>query len=350
MRSEKLKTPKSKVIKPERVAEIEAITRKVFDIPPTRVALPGGTSRPVYIIDMAGKPYVIAKRDNKYDAKVEAIVLKALSPSGHVPEFIARQGKWIIQEFIDGTRLPIIIDEEADMSTRVKYVSQGLDSLLDIQDIARRLRLEQKVPRLGVVEKWIPRRIGAVDEISSMLNINGPDLQRRAIGNIYNYKQTDFVKWDSRPGNALRKDNKTIWFDWEDCGRRCRLDDLVCYLSDEWTNISAEAEGSLIEKYLPLFWRDSSDERATHYFYVAGCLQILFRLRLAVRYYDRDSKWWDRDYCLAGDKVGVTPGEVLRLCERLMRWSRQDEILHPFGPWAREVLSVLQISQDKYAA
>ncbi|MGJ8560296.1 MAG: hypothetical protein ACSHX3_08680 [Litorimonas sp.] len=333
----------SGAIKPERIEEIEQVTDRIFGARPTRVAIPGGKSRPVYIIEIEGRPYVVAKRSNKYDAKVEAAVLKGLTTSDLVPGFIGKHGRWIAQEFIPGKRLPVLIDEAKNEVERKTLAELGIKSLLAIQHAADAARLRRSVPRLGVVKGWVEGRIHKVDEISEALAINPPSLNRTAIAQIYDVSQTDFVKWDARPGNALVDGPNVRWFDWEDCGRRNRIDDLVCFMADEWTNLDADTEDALIKDYLPSFSRALGAEWSERYFYVAGCLQILYRLSLATNYYHRDGEWWDRKYCLDGDKVGVTAQEVGRLTRRLERWSQRVEIMLPFCSWAQQVRSELNI-------
>jgi len=288
----------------KRADEIESLTRRIFDTTPTRVAFPGGKSRSVFMAEIDGKTYAFAKRGNKYDAKVESIVLKALSPSGLVPAFIARNGKWVVQQCLFGKRLPILLDENENSTERTLMVAQALDGLVEIQRLAHQARLQTKVPRLGVVDNWIENRIGYVDKISGLLDINAPQLNRKAIKIMFDVRQSDFVKWDARPGNALVEDGHYRWFDWEDCGKRCSMDDLVCLLSDEWTNVESKDEAKL-------------------------------------EYRTRDGKWWDRDQCLKGDKVGVTAREVTRLCDRMIDWSQNLEMLKPYADWATDVKRVL---------
>lgn len=333
----------SGVMKPERIEEIEQVTDRIFGARPTRVAIPGGKSRPVYIIEIEGRPYVVAKRGNKYDAKVEAAVLKGLTASELVPGFIGKHGRWIAQEFIPGKRLPVLIDEAKNEEDRKSLTELGLKSLLAVQHAADAARLRRSVPRLGIVKGWVEGRIQKVDEISEALTIDTPPLNRTAIAQIYDVSQTDFIKWDARPGNALVDGSNVRWFDWEDCGRRNRIDDLVCFMADEWTNLETDTEDALIKDFLPLFRRAQGAEWSQNYFYVAGCLQILYRLSLATNYFHRDGKWWDREYCLHGDKVGVTSQEVGRLTHRLARWSQRVEIMSPLGSWAQQVRSELKI-------
>jgi hypothetical protein len=330
-------------IKPEVILEIEDVTDRIFNARPTRVAIPGGKSRPVYIVEIDGRPYVIAKRSDKHDAKVEAAVLKGLTQSKLVPGYIGTHGRWIVQEFIPGKRLPVLIDEAADETERKALAELGLNSLLQVQEAADAARLRRSVPRLGVVSGWIDGRISKVDRISNTLNIDMPLLNRTLIKQIYDVSQTDFIKWDARPGNALVHDGHVKWFDWEDCGRRNRIDDLVCFLADEWMALSPETENELIDTFLPAFSRSQDPTASARYFYVAGCLQILFRLGLAINYYDRDGEWWDRAYCLQGDKVGVTPQELSRLTHRLGRWSQKVDVLMPLVAWATDIRMSLKI-------
>ncbi len=341
------KSDASEVLSRDRTTEIEELTQKIFGTKPDRVAFPGGKHRSAFVADVKGALYVLAKRDNEQDAQFEAIVLNALSPTGYVPEFVAREGRWLVQQCIPGQRLPVLLDGVSGDATRKTMLASALDALVAIRNEAHSVGLQHRMPRLGVTPGWIDDRINEAHVISGLLEIRPPDLDVEKMRKVLTVKHQDFIKWDARPGNALVHEGRMIWFDWEDCGRRFALDDLVCLLFDEWSTVSSTAEAELVENYLDSFRGHMPQEKAFHYLAVAGLVQTGYRLRLAIKYRQRDGDWWDRKKCLMGDKVGVTPQEVGRLCERGLRWSGETEILAPYKDWIHRLCESLEIDFER---
>ena len=330
-------------IEDERIREVEALTQKVFGQKPKRVAFPGGTHRAAFIADIGGDLFVLAKRESVEDAQLEAIVLKCLSKTGHVPEFVARQERWLVQQCVPGQRLPILLDEAEPGAPRQAMLGDALEALAIIHDAALDEGLQHRVPRVGIRPGWIDDRIEEMHLTSKILEIGEAKIDQPAIKKILDVKHRDFIKWDARPGNALVYEGRHYWFDWEDCGRRNALDDLACLFCDEWSMITAQAEDALIDRFLPRFARSMSLDRAHDYLMVAGLVQTTHRLRLAVKYHHQDHRWWSRSKCLQGDKVGVTAQEVGRLCERGTRWAVRHELLSSYVEWLQRVADVLDV-------
>jgi len=327
----------SAVFDHDRAAQVAALANKVFARPPKRVAFPGGTSRSAFIADMGDAPYVFARRGDKDDAQLEGIVLRTLGQTGHVPKLKAVVDEWVVQEYIPGIRLPVLLDETADMKEREGLVSKSLESLLHIHEEARISNLHHRVPKVGTADKWLWNRTGAAKRVSKSLGIAAPDLDRGKLVDLMDVKRTEFIKWDARPGNAMVNDGRVIWFDWEDCGRSCALDDLAFVLCDEWTALDTVSEQRLEQQFLPLFNTSRSADQAMHYLRLFGVTHIILRLRMAVKLQVRDGKWWDRDYCLEGDKIGVTETETSRLIARGKRWASQVPEWQPIVPWLDDV-------------
>jgi len=51
---------------------------------------------------------------------------------------------------------------------------------------------------------------------------------------------------------------------------------------------------------------------------------------------------WERDYCLAGDKVGVTLSEATKMAHRAARWSAASSLLAKLAPWFGDIAERLQ--------
>ncbi|NJO37438.1 MAG: hypothetical protein HC871_07225 [Rhizobiales bacterium] len=156
--------------------------------------------------------------------------------------------------------------------------------------------------------------------ISQELGLPAPVLDRGALLERVRIRKPRLIKWDARCGNAILRDDGTIaWFDWEHCGRRNRLDDLIWLLGDEYTPDLPEAETALLPAHLPVFADDLSVEEAKGYVAAMGSLHSCVRIGLILENKD-DDDWWDWAYCLKRDKVGVTLEAVRRLCARGARW------------------------------
>ncbi|EFL89251.1 phosphotransferase [Ahrensia sp. R2A130] len=323
----------SEVFSEERSDQVKRLSRKVFGRLPERVAFPGGTSRTAFIADMGDERCVFARRENSNDAQLEGIVLKALGSTGKVPQLRAVEDDWVVQQFVTGERLPVVMDRTENADERERLTADALDSLHALHEAARTVGLQHRVPRIGVADNWLWNRTGAAKRISVLAGIEAPALDRHRLVQFMNVKRDEFVKWDARPGNAMVTPSGSVWFDWEDCGRSKALDDLAFVICDEWSNLTVEAEQRLLNSYLPAFSGSMDRNRAHHYLRNFGITHMLLRLRLATKNYHRDDEWWDRDYCLAGDKVGVTAQEVSRLIDRLQRWSDGVEEWAPLTPW-----------------
>lgn len=335
----------SSVISHQRGQEIAALSEKVFGRVPKRIAFPGGKNRAAFIVDMGDKPYVFAKRGKRGDARMEARVLRALEASGVTPKFKALATEWTIQEFVPGTRLPILLDATEKMSDREKLVSNALDALLVIYETARSEKLQNRMPTIGAKPDWFYNATGAAKRMSQDIKIRPPEIDRHWMTKAMAGRRNEFIKYDARPGNALAYGDKSVWFDWEDCGRGRQIEDLAFVMCDEWTMLDAQAETRLIRKYLPLFKGGSNLEEAERHLLIYGMTHIMVRLRMALKYRLRDGKWWDREYCLAGDKVGITPMETARLCDRALRWSQALPELAPYAPWINEIKGYFDIPE-----
>ena len=206
----------SDVFNDERTAQVEMLSNKVFGRPPERVAFPGGKTRSAFIADMGRSPYVFAKREDKRDAQLEGIVLRTLGPTGYVPKLKAIVENWVVQEFIPGERLPVVLNDMPDMAAREQLLAQSLESLIHIHNAAHTANLHHRVPKIGTVENWLWNRTGAAKRISKSVKLAPPDLDREAIVELLDVKRDEFIKWDARPGNAMVAKNHINWFDWED--------------------------------------------------------------------------------------------------------------------------------------
>ena len=141
--------PKSSdVFDNDQAGQVAELSQKVFRRLPERVAFPGGTSRSAFIADMGDDLYVFARREDQADAQLEGIVLKNLAPSKRVPGLKAIVGEWVVQHFVPGARLPIVLNETDDMAEKERLVGSTLESLIFIHEAADSASLRHRDPNL----------------------------------------------------------------------------------------------------------------------------------------------------------------------------------------------------------
>ena len=126
------------------------------------------------------------------------------------------------------------------------------------------------------------------------------------------------------------------WFDWEHCGCRHPLDDVVWLLCDEYTPDLPKVEERLIGRILPWFLNGSAQDVAYDYLMTFGALHGAMRLSLILTE-KADGPWWDPARCLDLDSVGVTSEMALRLCRRSARWAARGSLTPELGNWFEEV-------------
>lgn len=337
-------------INADRKAEIEALCRRVFQTVPSRVAFPGGKHRSTFIANIGNANYALAKREDERAAAIEGIVMKCLSKTGLVPGVVAVQGQWIVQECLPGLRVPVALDQLDTMEERELLVDQSINSLALMHHHAAEERLQYRVGKLGAHEDWSYGHLDRPYRISKALGIAPPAIDVAQLSKRFRNDHQDFIKGDARPGNALVGDYGVAWIDWDGCGTRNALDDLVFILADEWSVLDPHSEYRLLDKYLPAFRGRRSEDEAFAYTMAYGVYHMCARIRRAIRYRQRDGKWWSREMCLMGDKIGVTRSEVGRMCERAQRWAGELDELKAMVPWLDDVMARLRIEPPDHAA
>jgi len=237
----------------------------------------------------------------------------------------------------------VILDQMTSMKERGKIVSRALESLLHLQEAAMAGGLHRRVPAIGAANNWSWNRTGAAKRMSKQIGIAAPELDRKWLAGKLDVKHSDFIKWDARPGNAMVDGEMVRWFDWEDCGRGCTLNDLAFVLCDEWSCLDGETELKIEKHFLPLFSKFESLDEGQEYLRLFGMTHTVLRLRMALKFRIRDGKWWSRDMCLAGDKVGVTSTETARLVARGKRLADDVAQLRPYINWLDEVAEYFEL-------
>ncbi len=264
-----------------------------------RTEFPGGKSRDACrLILEDGRIAFGTQRDSTRLAALEARVLKKLHAEGApVPSVLAFNGLVLIQEDLGERRLSQAIDGAPAAKVR-ELLSKALVSLASAHRAGERAGLDDDVPSIGKDEPWLMGLLNQPAIIAKELGLKSPLLEEDALLDVIRIRKPRLIKWDARCGNAILRDDGTVaWFDWEHCGRRNRLDDLIWVLGDEFTPDLPDVEEKLLDNYLPAFADDLSLDEARAYIAAFGSLHTCVRLELILENKDGE-EWWDWDYCL----------------------------------------------------
>ena len=311
---------------------IEACRRLIgIDAVPVSPSRPGHLRRrPMGSIRMrAGNASVIATR--RKDAKRTRLESDALLVFGRAhapaPRLLAGDERWLIQEDVGTTRLNELL-HRASAREGLALLERAAEGLWRCQDAALRANLGSR----GEVLDGVPELLGVTAKIGERLKSPPPELAENVLPALLRPLEAVFVKWDARPANAIvSAKGEIFWIDWEEWGRRCRLDDLVWLVCDEWVPDWGEAEDEFIAREIARRGKQF-DKAGPIYVATFGCLHALMRLEIILRI-RRDGPRWSDDDCLAYDLIGVNRDCALRLIARARRFAAKVPALAPLRDW-----------------
>jgi aminoglycoside phosphotransferase (APT) family kinase protein len=293
---------------------IKAFCKAHFGQEPDRIQTPGGRRRRTIIVEYGPDLYVVSRRKTVARARLEEQVLKALAPTDHVPGFVARSERYLVQEYVPGQRLTQAFETATPRQQR-HLVDLALQTLAQLQSAAAQTDLSDQAPAISKRKGLEDSLLTRPDRIAAMLDIAVPKFDRAALRRDFTAGAPLFVKWDARPGNALvRPDGSVCWFDWEHSGCYASQADPAWFLADEWCPDFGEdpAPGG----FAPAALAGSPE------FLSFAILHSCHRLWLIL---DRkgSGRWWSYESCLKNDYIGVTAQHVDRICTRAARWASQ---------------------------
>jgi hypothetical protein len=302
-----------------------------------RVEQPGGRLRRSVRLFLEDRSVIVTKRRAPARARLEAEVLQVLADQGApVPGLLGFDGVWLIQEDLGSSRLSqaLAAMHEAEAEGLLENAIAGLAAA---QQAGRERGLDRQVVAIGKNADWIATLATIHRRIGEQLQLSAPTLPTDRLVAQLRPQRPAFIKWDARPANAaIRADGAVAWFDWEHCGCRHPLDDVVWLLCDEYTPDLPKAEEQLIGRILPWFLNGSAQDVAYDYLMTFGVLHGAMRLSLILTE-KADGPWWDPARCLDLDSVGVTLEMALRLCRRSARWAARGSLTPELGNWFEEV-------------
>lgn len=285
---------------------------------------------------------IVTHRKELQRARLEALVLRTLAESSaSVPRLIAWRGPWLMQQDVGATRLSEAMDEASEEQVS-DLLHAALKSLVYAQRAGDERGLPNHLVRLGEKRPWFDKLLARRFAVGELLGVTPPEVADDELVELLRLREPHFIKWDARPGNAIvGQSGEVFWIDWEHCGCRNSLDDLVWLLADEYCPASEAVEQNILATWLAPFSAGWEEAEALEYFYCYGVLHSLVRLHYVLRY-KGDEPWWDHAKCLRLDKVGVTRGSALRLTQRMRRWAGASRLLGGLNGWLQDVEGKIQ--------
>lgn len=306
------------------------------------IDFPGGKSRESLRAKIGEKSIILTKRKHLERAKLESFVLRTLN--GHrapVPHLIAAHQHYLIQQDVGGRRLSESL-QCSDEDTTAALVNSALNSLAKLHQIGQSDEVFNSVVVLGNKDSWLRSFIQAAERLGSVLKLPAPKLDVTSLSKLLTVAEPQLIKWDARPGNAIVRDKgSVIWIDWEHCGRRHPLDDIAWLMNDEFMPYYPGMEKTILDKAIPFFGKGMSAEQAREYYYVFSCLHACIRLELIIGF-QLEKGWWDYDYCVKFDKVGVVKDLALQVARRASGLSQSSGGVAPLTSWFDELSSKIE--------
>ncbi len=300
---------------------------------------PGGAFRDSCRLILDNNQSVIAtRRKSRNRAILEERVLYNLGQHGApVPKILTFNGLVLIQEDVGKERLSNRIRSTQTPHEMEATLDAAITSLCKIHQIADYIGLEHSVSVIGTDREWL---IGLMDQVAVLSEHFETECPMPELDNILDLLtiiEPRFVKWDARPGNTIvKEDNSLCWIDWEHCGARNPMDDLVWLLCDESVPDNPEIELQLILRHLMSFANGASFNEAYHYFTVMASLHSAVRIAIIFKK-KGDLPWWSEERCQMLDQPGITKKQALTLCRRGGRWAGQSILTNALSPWFRDL-------------
>jgi hypothetical protein len=308
-------------------------------------------NRTLLITSDQKQKYIMTFRHNLAYAELEAEVLKRLAKRNDaLPNLVNRSGNWLVQEYISGERLTQALATKDRKKNEI--ICSAISTLASIQEDARKIGLEKLVKPICTKQAWKDSKLSALKGIAEVSGLRPPKLDEKKIFKALEIKPMSFIKWDSRPGNVILKDNnKTCWFDWEHCGRRAGIDDLVWFLSDEWLKLETDDELQIINKFIDYFDKKEVSVPLKNYLRIFGTMHMCGRLSKILELWHGRSAWIERQKCLTYDLMGVTAQESNSLAIKAARWANHDSLTKPLVPWLNNLSNWLdEQNNEKHKA
>ncbi len=294
---------------------------------------------------------IATRRATAARANLEFHVLQRLRAHGaRVPKVLAFDGRLLFQEDLGQRRMSLVL-KRVTRSQGEKLLDASLASLVETHESGESAGLGRFVATLGEGDDWLRNLIDRPRLLGEFLRIPVPELPVEETVALLRVKEPKFVKWDARPPNAVVLDDRSVgWIDWENCGRRNRLDDLAWFFGDQSVPDWPDVEGRLLDRYVPAFSDGKHPDAAREYLAAFGTLHMCVRLsQILNREKKRGLKdWSDTD---SRDETAIRASSSARkMAVRASRWAQRSPQMTPLSAWLQDVADRIAVIDDTDAS
>ncbi len=308
---------------------------------------PGRSTQVIRFVLEDGRSMIATRRKTPDRVNLEFHVLQKLQLRGaKVPKVLAFNGRLLFQEDLGKKRMSLLL-KKVNRAQGEKLLNSGLISLADTHERGRAAGLGRGVATLGQGDDWLRNLIDRPRLLGEFLGIPAPKLPVDRLIELLRVTEAYFIKWDARPPNAIvLEGGSTAWIDWENCGRRNRLDDLAWYLGDQSVPDWPDVEERLLSRHLPAFVDNMSPDKAREYLAVFGALHMCVRLSQIInREKKRGLERWDCD--ITADKITQRAlFSARKTSVRASRWAVRSPLLGSLSTWLMEVAHQIVIPKQ----
>lgn len=315
---------------------------RFFEQPVTQVTTPGGSSRAIFRMQVAGRSIIATLRPNFRRTHLESHVLNELGAHcDDLPECIGVVGEVMFQSDVGEWRLNVAIAQQPP-ALQLDMAAEAVAALFRIHSAARKTDLHDIMPHLGATEDWVRSFIGGIDQLQEMTGGISDKFDRNAACSAVAITGHQFVKWDCRSGNAaIGDDDRLRWFDFEYAGLRHGAEDFAWLIGDEAWPVSPD---KMIDIMIDAFDPDTGIplEEYLHYLSIYMTFHATQRLNLVARE-SRRRGWASQRHIRKYDDAGRNPDFAVHIAEVGAYFADQTTLT---APLTRNFL----IARDGFAA
>ena len=303
----------SKSKKNKRLAIIVQTAERFFQEPVLSVTAPGGKGRSSYRLNLAHRSVIGTLRPNFRRTHLEAHVLEHLGQySNDIPQCLGLVENVLFQSDVGEKRLNLEM-QRADLSGKVSLANQAVAGIYRYQSAARRTRLHERLPHLGATPQWVAKFVNSADALAPYSDLETVSFDRAAACEIITQPGRQFLKWDSRSGNAaIDTRQKLRWFDFEYAGLRHGAEDFAWLIGDESWPLPAQTMLDIVQDN---FDNNNGYNKEEYFEYLSVYVTFhsIQRLKLIVKEAKKRG-WLSRKRVLKYDDAGVHPQFAAHIC------------------------------------
>ncbi len=326
--------------------EARKICEDVFGSAVVKTSSPGRSTQVVRFSLGDGRSIIATRRKTTARANLEFHILQKLASRGaKVPGVLAFNGRLLFQEDFGKKRMSLVL-KKANRIQGEQLLNSGLVSLADVHARGKAAGLDRVVATLGESDDWLRNYIDRPIVLGQFLGLPAPKLPVEKLLKLLRVTEMSFIKWDARPPNAIvLADGTTGWIDWENCGRRSRLDDLAWYFGDQSVPDWPDVEERLIRQHLPAFTDNMPLDQAQEYLAAFGVLHMCVRLSQIL---NREKKrglqgWGDQTSLDRFSQRAVFNAQ--KIAVRASRWASRSVLLGTMAVWLQEVADQMVVKK-----